>query len=698
LSDDRNTKQPGDPEQTEPKLENQVAADEPSHWKRVPGTDRHHELEWKEVRQGRKPGERIVRVVRPHSDEFRHSESGALVVTEKANAPRTAIGRVLQSSKRVLIGRPIATAMQHEERLTKVKALAVLSSDALSSSAYAIEEILLALVVAGSGVLFLNLPISVAIATLLAIVVFSYRQTIKAYPRGGGSYIVSKDNLGNAPALVAGSSLLIGYLLTVCVSISAGVAAITSAVQFLLPYRVELALFFIVLITVINLRGIREAGSIFTLPTYLFIVSILVMIAVSLFRAATSGGVVPPPPIEATEAVTFFLLLRAFASGCAALTGIEAISDGVPAFKPPEWRNARTTLTIMGVLLSILFLGISFLAFQFGIAPKADETVVSQIARTVFGIGIPYYIIQAATMLILVLAANTAFSDFPRLSYFMARDKFMPSQFMLRGDKLAYSIGTLTLGVLSAVLVFIFQASTHALMPLYAVGVFISFTMSQSGMVKRWTKVRGKGWQRNMIINAIGASVTASVAIILAVSNFQRGAWIVLALLPVNVMLLLSINRHYTKVSKEVALKSRPGEVVQTHKQRVIVPLGDLDEASRRALSFAASISDDITAVHVTDDPDEASALRRQWAKYDIRVPLVILESPYRSIVPPLLRYIDAVHEQEQTLPITIVLSQLIPKHLWEYPLHYRTGLRLRAAVYTRLNTIVIELPYRLES
>lgn len=667
-----------------------------SRWRRVRGSRTAPELEYKEIRRGRLPGDRFVRVVRPHGKEFKHPEPGYLVATEEAQKPVGAAAKGWAAIKRVLIGRPLASAMAPHERLTKVKALAVLSSDALSSSAYAIEEILLVLVLAGTGALFINLPVSLAIATLLGIVAFSYRQTIKAYPKGGGSYIVSKDNLGNAPALVAGSSLLIGYLLTVAVSISAGVAAITSAVPALLPYRVALAVFFVVLITIINLRGVREAGTIFSAPTYLFIFSIMVMILIGVFRAVAGGETSSPPLIMATQDLSILLVLRAFAAGCAALTGIEAISDGVPAFKPPESKNAATTLAIMATILAVLFLGVSFLAYQFGIIPQENETVVSQIARTAFGVGIPYYVVQAATMLILVLAANTAFSDFPRLSYFMARDKFLPAQFMFRGDKLAFSIGTVTLAVLAIVLILAFQASTHALMPLYAVGVFVSFTLSQSGMVRRWARIKASGWQRSMIINAIGACTTGIVASVLAASNFTSGAWIVIVLMPISVTMLMAIRRHYSRVSAELTVKN-PGQIVMdARKQRVIVPVSGLDLSVLRSLSYATSISDDVTAVHITDDHEQADKMRKEWGQMGSQIPLIIVESPFRTLIPPLLRYIDAIHEQDTSVPITVVLSELIPQHWWEYPLHNQTALRLRAILFLRPNTVAVVVPYHL--
>jgi amino acid transporter len=697
MSDDRKNP-PGDgPEETGTTPAEQEAEPE-SRWQRVPKSGRTQELEWKEVRRGQKPGERIVRVVRPHSDEFRHPEPGHLIVTEKATQPRTAAARVWLSVKRRLIGRPLATAMSAHERLTKVKALAVLSSDALSSSAYGTEQIVLILALAGTGALMATIPISIAIVSLLAIVAISYRQTIKAYPGGGGSYIVTKDNLGTIPALTAAASLMVDYTLTVAVSISAGIAALTSAVPALLPYNVWLAMGALTIILVVNLRGIRESGTIFAAPTYMFITAMMIMIAVGLYHTVILGETFAPPPIATTQTLGIFLLLRAFASGCSALTGMEAISDGVPAFKPPEAKNARTTLATMAIILGIMFMGVSILASQFGIAANPAETVLSQIGRHAFGTNALYYFLQASTMLILVLAANTSFSDFPRLSYFVARDKFLPSQFAQRGDRLAYSTGMITLTIFASILIIVFKASTDALIPLYAIGVFVSFTLSQSSMVTRWWRRKERGWKRSMIMNAAGAIATGIVAVVIMISKAPEGAWIVMVLIPVMVFIFWNINRHYTKVRNELIVTPVDVEKLQTRTPRVIVPVGDLDQASIRTMSFASSISPDVTAVHVTDDPDEASSLRRQFARLDLDTPLVILESPYRVIVAPLLRYIDAVHEQDPLVPITVVLSQLIPKHIWEYPLHYRTGLRLRAGLYIRPNVVVIDLPYHLKS
>lgn len=658
------------------------------------------ELEYKEMRQGHRPGERYVRIIRPHRHQFRKVGPGHLAATEKVLEPKGAIGRLFGSIKRFLIGAPLATSQLAHERLSKIKALAVLSSDALSSSAYATEEILLVLVLAGTGALQLTVPISLAIAALLAIVAASYRQTIHAYPKGGGSYIVAKDNLGTAPALVAGAALLTDYVLTVAVSISSGVAAITSAVPSLYPERVLLGVAFIVLITLINLRGVRESGTIFAAPTYIFILSISAMIGLGLFKMATGAVTPSSPAIETssvTEPVTIFLILRAFSSGCAALTGTEAISDGVPAFKPPEAKNAATTLTAMAVILGVLFLGISFLAYSFGIVPQHAETVVSQIARITFGDGPAYYFVQIATMLILVLAANTSFADFPRLSYFMARDHFMPHQFSYRGDRLAFSTGIIVLGLVSSLLVIVFHASTHALIPLYAIGVFVSFTLSQSAMVRRWWVRREPGWQRGIVINGIGAATTAIVALVIATTKFALGAWMVLLLIPTIVLTLKAIHSHYQRVADELTVERLDKPIMTLKDPLILVPISNLNLPALQALTYARSLSKNIRAIHVSDEPEEAEQLRRKWDRLATDIPLVILESPYRALAAPLLAYIDAVHQHDSSQPVTVLLAEFVPNHWWEHLLHNQAALRLRIALFFRPNTVVIDFPYRLQ-
>jgi amino acid transporter len=660
------------------------------------------------MRQGHKPGERYVRIHRPFHDTFREASGDTLVARDNVYVPRGPVGRLWGQCRRFLIGRPLASSEASHERLPKTKALAVFASDALSSSSYATEEILRILVLGGTLGLMFTLPVAVAIGVLLAIVVISYRQTIKAYPHGGGSYIVSKDNLGTIPALVAASSLLASYVLTVAVSMSAGVFALTSAVPALHDYRVIIAIGLIGVMTLINLRGVSESGTIFAAPTYLFIVVALVMIGSGLYQLATGDLVPNMARYDAElaawemkhpfEAVSLLLVLRAFAQGCAALTGTEAISDGVPAFRPPEWKNARTTLLWMGIILAVLFLGISFLSTQLAILPDADEaeSVVSMIAREVFGDGPLYYVLQGATMLILVLAANTAFADFPRLSWFLARDHYMPHQFSFRGDRLAFSTGISTLGIISAVIVFFFQADTHALIPLYAIGVFVAFTCSQAGMVKRWWIRREPSWQYGLIVNTAGALTTGAVAIIQSVTQFTHGAWVVIVLIPMQVFVLWRINAHYLRVAEQLVMDPAEEPTGGLPEPILVVPVPSLNKAVARTIRYARALSQNVTALHVTDDLDDAAEVRRRWKEWGTDVPLVILESKYRALTGPLLHYLDAVAKQNPDAPITVVLAEYVPHRWWEWPLHNQTALRLKGTLFFRPNTCVVDVPYHL--
>ena len=666
------------------------------------------DLVGKQELQGHRLGDRYVRVCRVQSDDFLRAAPGHLVATEEALQARGPAGRAFGKLKRAVIGAPLSTAAAVHERLTKVKALAVLSSDALSSVAYATEEILQVLLLAGLGALALSLPIGAAIVALLLIVGISYRQTIKAYPAGGGSYIVAKDNLGELPALIAGAALLFGYIVTVAVSIAAGVAALASAVPAMRDHRIVLGLGFILLVTVLNLRGIRESGSIFAVPTYLFLVGMMVMIALGLAQAA-SHGFVPQPPVvsagevqEATQAVGILLILTAFSRGCAALTGVEAISDGVPAFKPPEWKNARATLTAMITILAITFAGITFLANQFGIVPRdanhpdGYETVVSQIARAIFGGGTPaYYYIQFATLAILILAANTAYSDFPRLAYFLARDRYLPKQFTFRGDRLAYSTGIITLGLLASLMLTGFGGETTRMIPLYAVGVFTAFTLSQGGMVSRWLRLKEPGWRSGLAINLVGVTTTGIVALVVGLTNFAKGAWVVLLLIPLLIMMFKGINRHYARAAGELAAQTplEPDEIEHT----VIVPIAAVNRVARQTLAYARSISPNVTAVHITDDEKEIEQMRTDWEALGSDIPLVIIESPYRNLVGPLLSYLDEIDRQRPDDTLTVVLPEFIARHWWEQILHNQTALRIKAALLFRPGTVVTSVPYHLE-
>jgi amino acid transporter len=612
---------------------------------------------------------------------------------------------VITEIKRLIVGRPLATEQLAHERLSKRIALAVFSSDALSSVAYATEAILIALAAAGPAALGYATPISIGIAALLITVAFSYRQTIMAYPQGGGTYIVSRENLGTLPSLVAASSLLIDYILTVAVSMSAGVAAITSAVRPLEPYRVELAIGLIGLVTVANLRGIKESGRIFAIPTYLFIMSMFVLIGSGLYQVVT-GQVVPAPPPRVVDfpaelhALTFFLILRAFAAGCTALTGIEAISDGVPAFKKPESKNAARTLVGMVVLLCTMFLGISVLASTYHIIPDGSpqpETATSQLARAILGSGSAmYYILQIATMLILILASNTAFADFPRLSYFLATDRFLPRQFAQRGDRLSFSNGIVALGLFAGILVIAFGAREQALLPLYAIGVFTSFTLSQFGMVQRWRRLRPRGWQGSALINSIGATVTGVVLIVIAATKFTEGAWAVLMLIPILVLVLLSIHRHYVDVARQLSLADAPPPVaVRRHTAIVLIP--GIHRGVILALEYAQSIApDNATAVYVDMDAEATSKLRAKWEKWGCGVPLVVLPSPYRSLIRPIMKYIDEMDAAYDDDVLTIILPEFIPSKWWQHLLHNQTALFIKAALLFSKGKVVTSVPYHL--
>jgi amino acid transporter len=601
------------------------------------------------------------------------------------------------SLKKVLVGSPLATAQARHERLSKTAALAVFSSDALSSVAYATEEILLILVLAGTVALHYSIPIGFAIAALIAVVVSSYRQTIFAYPQGGGSYIVTKDNLGTLPGLISGAALLIDYVLTVAVSVAAGVAALTSAVPALYDYRVVVGVGFVAAITVANLRGLRESGNLFALPTYLFISFVAVLIAYGLVRWAFGwdpASHVPDPNIAAVQDLSLFLVLRAFASGCAALTGVEAVSDGVPAFKPPEAKNARIVLAWLGVILISLFVGITFLTRHYHLTPLPEQTILSQLARQIFGDGVLYYSIQASTMLILVLAANTAFADFPRLSFFLARDGFLPRQFGSRGDRLVFSNGILILGGTAAVLLVIFGGSTHALIPLYAVGVFLSFTLSQASMVRRWLVRREPGWQWRWWLNAVGAATTGLVVAIITATKFTHGAWVVVLLIPLLVMLFMAIRRHYADVAGQLSLDGYGGPPPMQH--TVLVLAGDLHKGVIHALQYARTLAPSVKGVYVELDPEKTRRLEEKWIKWGMGVPLVVLSSPYRSLLQPFLEYLDHLLALGENHMVTIVIPEFVTKHWWQHLLHNQTAFLIKGTLLFRKNVVVTDVPYHL--
>ena len=607
--------------------------------------------------------------------------------------------RLMAALRRFAFGRPLASDEEGSERLSKIKALAVFSSDNLSSVAYATEAILFTLLIACRGAFWLTLPISILIVIVLGIIVVSYRQTIGAYPGGGGSYIVAKENLGQLSGLIAGAALLTDYVLTVSVSVAAGVAALTSAFPGVFgDVRVLLSAAFIVGVMVVNLRGVRESGTIFAIPTYIFLVSMLLLIGVGVGRAVLG---VPPqvsgvvPLVIAPESLGILLLMRAFADGCSAITGVEAVSNGVPAFKAPEARNARMTLAVMGALVGIMFIGVSILAGISGAIPSDHETVISQIGRATFGTGVLYYVLQFSTMGILVLAANTAFADFPRLSSLLARDGFMPARFAFRGERLAFSAGIVALAVLAIVVLAAFGGRVEALIPLYAIGVFTSITLSQAGMVRHWLRERGPGWQRSVAVNGTGAIATGIVTVVFAVAKFALGAWLIVIVIPVLVGAMLFVGRQYRRRRLETAV--RPESIIGPphRRQRVIVPVSDVTRDVVQAIKFGRTMSDDVTAVHVTDDRNRGAEIKARFERQLPGVPFVIVESPFRSLVRPIVRYMEDAAAEADDEFVIVLLPEYIPRHGWERFLYNENARRIQASLLGRPNILVAHVPFR---
>ena len=616
------------------------------------------------------------------------------------------------------IGRPLSTADAPHQTIGKRVGLAVFASDALSSTAYATQEILGVLAVLGTLAFGYIFPISIAIVILLAIVTISYEQTIHAYPNGGGAYIVSRDNLGEFPAQTAGAALLMDYILTVAVSISAGVAQIVSAYPGLFEYRVHLAVGAVVLIMLINLRGVKESGIAFAIPTYFFVFMMIGTVGFGLFRyfTGTLGNVVEPPEMQVIQTVTAltpFLLLHAFSNGTTALTGVEAISNGIPAFNEPRSRNAGITLIWMAVILGSLFLGISYLTSQIGAVFSEEETIISQLARTVYdGRGSLYLATIAATTIILIMAANTAFADFPRLGALAAHDGFLPRQLTFRGSRLVYSNGIATLAVIASILIVIFQASVTLLIPLYAIGVFLSFTLSQTGMARRWWKIGrlkegeeirepgstlryDQGWRVKLLINGFGALCTAIVMFVFAITKFREGAWIVLILLPLLVALFSIIHNHYKDLAKRLSLDNFGGLPSRRPRHRVIMPVSGIHQGTMEALRYAKILSDDVTAIHVSIDQAETEKVQKKWKTWGEGTRLVILDSPFRLFVEPLLNYLEGVidHKQPNEI-ITIVVPEFIPSKRWHNALHMRTADLLRQELLSKHGVVVTDVPY----
>jgi amino acid transporter len=600
--------------------------------------------------------------------------------------------------KRLLLGQPIPSHLAHHERLSRITGLAVLSSDALSSVAYATDFVVATLLLAGTQALGYVIPISIVITTLLAIVAFSYRQTIFAYPTGGGAYRVSKENIGVHAGLIAAASLLVDYTLTVSVSISAGVLAVTSAFPQLDPYRVELCLGALAVLAMLNLRGIRESGRIFAVPTYFFVVCIFGLILAGLYRYLTGSIVpvdVPMPEHVGTKPLTTLLLLTAFANGCTAMTGVEAVSDGVPAFAKPEAKNAAATLVTMAVLAIAMFIGITVLAHAYAVIPSPSESGLSQLGRAILGRGnFLYYLVQAATTLILVLAANTAYADFPRLASIVSRDGFLPRQFMNQGDRLAFSNGIIALSAFAGVLIVAFRGITESLLPLYMIGVFISFTLSQTGMVLHWRKTREPGWKMSAFVNGFGALTTGIVLIIVAVTKTLEGAWVVLLLIPVIVTIFKATRRHYDHVASQLTLRGY--EPLPRKHNTVLIPIGGIQRAVVEALRYAETLSDDVRAVYVDVDSAGTEAVRKSWETWGGRVQLIVLDSPFRSVMEPLLEYIEQVEAERADDYVTVILPEFVPARWWQHLLHNQRALLIKGALLFRPNTVVTSVPFHL--
>jgi len=659
-----------------------------------------HHLERTERAKGRRPGDDRVKIHR--SRDFRR-RSGYVLATEEVLEPDTRLGKALSGLRTVLLGRRLTTESEGEERVSKTTGLAIFASDNISSSAYATEETMRTLAIAGAAGLALTMPLTVAIIVILAIVVTSYLQVVRAYPGGGGSYVVASQNLGVIPGLVAAAALLVDYVLTVSVSVAGGVLAITTAFPGLDPSKVIIGVGFIALITIGNLRGIREAGVLFAGPTYFYVVSILVVLAIGFYRVLSGdipAPVAPPEATPATGALTAFLVLRAFSSGSVGLSGTEAVANGVTAFRAPAARNAGIVLMVMGTLFATLFFAISFLATRIGIQPDHTETksVVGMLAQSIVGVGWPFYIVQAATATILILAANTSFSGFPRLASILATDRFMPRQFAQRGDRLAFSFGIIVLAIVSALLLVAYQGSVSRLIPLYTIGVFIAFTLSQAGLVRHWFRERSRGWHASAFINGLGATVTGVVALVVAVTKFELGAWMVLAVMPPIVYGMFRIHIHYRRVEDELLIGSSAKLRLRPRVPRVVVPVSRLDRAALGALSLARGLSSDVSAVHVSYDEDGAAAFKERWAKVvGPSFPLEVIVSPYRALLLPLLSYIDHIDDGDPNKPIVVVLAEFVPRHFWDALLHNQTAFRLKVALFGRKNTAVVDVPYHFD-
>jgi len=621
-----------------------------------------------------------------------------VVARPAATEARTRTGRATFAARRAVFGRPLTTAQEIDQRLPKWKALAVFSSDVLSSVAYATEASMFTLLAVGTAAFTYLMPIALLIVGVLILVTFSYQQTIRAYPGGGGSYIVARANLGVLPGLVAAAALLTDYVLTVAVSVSSGVFNLASAFPSLHSLAVPLIVAAIFLVMVVNLRGIRESGTVFALPTYIFMFSVILLVVVGVIRTALGDAPhvtdVVPISVQA-ETLSLLLLMRAFADGCSAMTGTEAISNGTPAFKPPEWKNAQKTMVAMATILGFVFLGISFLARTAGAVPSAAESVLSQVGRATFGAGPIWYVLLISAMGILVLAAQTSFADFPRLASILARDGFMPRGFAYRGERLAFNTGIVALAVLASLVALAFGGRVEALIPLYAIGVFTAFTLSQAGMVRHWFTEKGPGWRRSALINGVGASATAVVAVVFAVAKFALGAWVVLIIIPILVAAMLLIRREYTGGMSGLTVAPDLVWGPPVHRRRVVIPVVDIQWDVIQAVRFGRSMTDDITAVHVTDDVAAGERLRERFERQLPGLRFVIVESPYRNLVDPLIRYLEVTAEQDADSVTVVLLPERVSRHWWERILFNQNVHRIREALTGRSDILVADVPFR---
>lgn len=638
---------------------------------------------------------------------FTVEQPDELVATAPAHLPRGRAGRAVTGLRRALVGPPLSSAAVLYERMRKLVALPILSSDLLSSVAYGPEAMLTVLVLAGSSALGLSLPLAAVLVVLMVAVGLSYRQTIPVYPHGAGSYVVAGDNLGRTPGLVAAAGLILDYVLTVAVSVAAGVHAVTSALPGLARATVPLGVLVIAVLLAGNLRGVRAAGNIFVLPTYAFVAAVLAVLVVGYARAAGRGfATVPPPAVPVAEGLGLLLVLRAFSSGAVSMTGIEAVSNAVPAFRPTEWRNARTTLSWMVAMLVALFAGLVGLIHLDGLVPRPGETILSQLGRVTFPSGPWYALLQAATALILLLAANTAFNGFPRLLFFMARDGHVPRRFLHMGDRLAFSNGLVALAGAATVVFVVFDGHTEALIPLYAVGVFLAFTLSQSGMVVHWWRHRGPGWHRRLVLNAVGAALSGLVLLTAAVAKFAQGAWAVVVAVPLLVLLFRRIHRHYATLHRALALHPPPAagppspagsaegeELPQEVRHLVVVPVARLNRASLRALAYGASLGQPTLAVHIAPEEAEADRFREQWCAWGDHLRLETVVSPYRSVIGPLAHYLEALHAARPDLALTVIVPEVVLRRRRYRLLHSRAEQRLRAALRALPGVVVTSVP-----